>query len=136
MQLERMPAEAELWEAYGEAESTDYVEEEAGQRATARAILGRIEAHTEVGALADLGCWVGFLLSEAGARGWNPLGVEPSGFASAYARDRLGLDVRTAGLFDAKLPEGSFDAIFMGDVIEHIPAAGGAVERAGNLLRA
>ena len=39
-----MPADPELNQAYGESESLDYVEEEAGQRATARRWLAQIEA--------------------------------------------------------------------------------------------
>ena len=134
MQLERMPAEAELEEAYAGAESTDYVEEEAGQRATARAVLEAIEREVTPGAILDLGCWVGFLLAEARERGWETTGVEPSTFASAYARERLGLDVRTTGLFDADLPEGRFQAVVLGDVIEHLPDPGAALERIRALL--
>ncbi|MDQ3609133.1 MAG: hypothetical protein M3459_09565, partial [Actinomycetota bacterium] len=42
-QLERMPSDAALGEAYGEAASDDYIGEEAGQRETARRALARIE---------------------------------------------------------------------------------------------
>ena len=70
MQLREIPTDAELEQAYGDAASDDYVEEEAGQRATAQALLERLERHVEKGALLDLGCWVGFLLDEARARGW------------------------------------------------------------------
>jgi SAM-dependent methyltransferase len=136
MQLSQMPTETDLAEAYREAESADYVQEEKGQRATASKIVERIERHQRPGKLADLGCWVGFLPSEAERRGWKAVGIEPSEFASAYARDRLGLDVRTAGLFDADdLGESRFDAVFMGDVIEHIPAADLAIDRARHLLK-
>jgi SAM-dependent methyltransferase len=134
MQLERFPSHAELSEAYAEAESLDYVEEEAGQRATARAVLATIEAHRSPGALLDLGCWVGFLLAEARERGWRALGVEPSEWASSYARERLGAEVITANLFDAELGEQEFDAVFLGDVIEHLPAAGEALDRVATLL--
>lgn len=134
MQLERMPAEAELSAAYGDAESFDYVEEEAGQRATARRVLDAIEAHTGRGGLLDLGCWVGFLLAEAEKRGWGTLGVEPSAFASTYARENLGLDVRTEDLFGADLGGRTFDAVFLGDVIEHLPDAGGALDRIRPML--
>ncbi len=134
MQLERFPAAADLSEAYMEAESLDYVEEEAGQRATTRTVLATIERHRSPGALLDLGCWVGFLLAEARERGWRTLGVEPSEFASAYARERLGLDVITADLLDAELPEHEFDAVFLGDVIEHLPAPGEALDRISGLI--
>lgn len=134
MQLARFPEAAELAEAYGEAESADYVEEEAGQRATARAALAQIERHAGPGAILDLGCWVGFLLAEAQARGWRATGVEPSRFASDFARERLGLDVRRADLFEADLPERAFDAVVLGDVIEHLPDPGAALDRIARLL--
>lgn len=129
MQLERMPAQADLRESYAEAESADYLGEEEGQRATARGILDAIECHGRVGRLLDLGCWVGFLLDEAADRGWRTTGIEPSEFASGYARDRLGLDVRTGELFDTELATGAFDAVVLGDVIEHLPDPGAALDR-------
>ena len=136
MQLERMPGDAELGAAYGEAASADYVEEEAGQRATARTALDQIERYTGgPGALVDLGCWVGFLMAEAHDRGWRTLGVEPSEFASAYARERHGLDVLTDDLLTAPLPEGEWDAVVLGDVIEHLPRPGQALDRIARLLR-
>src|SRR5918992_3432358 len=49
MQLERFPSDAELGEAYGEAASEDYVEEEAGQRGNAPPGLGRNEWPPEHG---------------------------------------------------------------------------------------
>ncbi|HWC25592.1 MAG TPA: class I SAM-dependent methyltransferase [Solirubrobacteraceae bacterium] len=145
-QIDPMPADAVLESAYADAATEDYVAEEAGQRETARRALERIEARlTPVPipdnggprhrTLLDVGCWMGFLLSEAVERGWRATGVEPSAFASAYARERLGLDVRTGDLFDAELPLDHFDAIVMGDVIEHLPRPGEALERLAELLR-
>jgi SAM-dependent methyltransferase len=98
-------------------------------------VLARIERHHEPGDLVDLGCWLGFLPAEARERGWRPVGVEPSAFASQFARERLGLDVRTAGLFDADLPPQGFDAAVLGDVIEHLPRPGDALDRIAELLR-
>lgn len=134
MQLARFPAEEELAEAYADAASDDYVEEEAGQRETARRVLDRIERFTERGALLDLGCWVGFLLSEAERRGWQTTGVEPSEFAAAFARDRLGLRVLNTGIAEADLPEREFQAVFMGDVIEHLIDPGAALDQIASLL--
>jgi SAM-dependent methyltransferase len=134
MQLERFPDDAVLAEAYGDAASEDYVDEEAGQRATARGVLDRLERHVSRGALLDVGSWVGFLLAEARDRGWDVVGVEPSDFASAYARDRLGLDVRTGDLGTADLDGRRFDAVVLGDVIEHLPRPGEALDRIATLL--
>jgi SAM-dependent methyltransferase len=134
MQLREMPTEAELELGYGMAVSHDYVEEEAGQRATARDLLARLERHTARGPLVDLGCWVGFLLDEARSRGWDPvIGVEPSEFASAFARDRLGLDVRTRDLMSAELPAGQ-NAVVLGDVIEHLRDPRATLDRVRGLL--
>jgi SAM-dependent methyltransferase len=137
MQLDRFPTEAELDAAYAEAESEDYVEEEAGQRHSFAAVLERIERFAPSrGALLDVGCWVGFLLAEARDRGWQEtIGIEPSAFASDYARSRLDLDVRTEDLFGAELPEARFDAIVMGDVLEHLTRANAALDRVAGLLR-
>ena len=135
MQLARMPADADLGALYEEAESIDYVEEEAGQRHTAAGILERVERFVPAGRILDLGCWVGFLLSEAQRRGWQATGVEPSSWASAYARDRLGVDVITGDIFSADLPSASFDAVFLGDVIEHLPRPSEALDRIAALLK-
>jgi SAM-dependent methyltransferase len=145
-QTEPMPDDAVLERAYAGAASEDYIGEEAGQRETARRALARIEAFLEPSpiphnggprhrTLLDLGCWVGFLLAEAVERGWAAVGVEPSEFASAYARDRLDLDVRTGELLTTPLPLHHFDAIVMGDVVEHLPRPAEALERIAALLR-
>jgi SAM-dependent methyltransferase len=137
MQLDRFPSEAELDAAYETAESEAYVEEEAGQRHSFAAVLERIERFApQRGALIDLGCWVGFLLAEARERGWREtVGVEPSAFAASFARERLGLDVRSEELFTADLPIGHFDVAVMGDVLEHLTRANAALDRVGELLR-
>jgi SAM-dependent methyltransferase len=129
MQLARFPGEEWLAQAYARAESRDYIDEEHGQRAQARAALDAIERHVTAGRLLDLGCWAGFLLDEGRRRGWDALGVEPSAFASKFAREQLGVDVRTADLFSADLEPRSFDAVVLGDVIEHLPDPGRALDR-------
>ncbi len=135
MQLAELPPAATLERAYADAESIDYIEEEVGERETARRTLTAIERQVQPGSLLDIGCWVGFLLAEARDRGWQTTGVEPSEFASDYARDRLGLDVITAAVDELQMPSGSLDAVFMGDVIEHLVDPGAALERIRDLLR-
>ncbi len=135
MQLAEFPGEEVLEQAYAEAESNDYVQEERGQRETARRILARIERHAPRGRLADLGCWVGYLPAEAQGRGWEAVGVEPSEFAAAFARERLGVEVIQAPLLEAGLEPGSFDAVFMGDVIEHLIDSAAALERVREALK-
>lgn len=137
MQLDPMPTRELLARSYAVAASEHYAEEEIGQRATARMALQRIEQRTSArGTLLDLGCWLGFLLAEARDRGWHTLGVEPSEFASRYARETLRLEVMTGDLFDAALNTTSFNAITMGDVIEHLPAPVDALAHVRSLLAA
>jgi len=136
MQVAEFPPGQTLEEAYGEVSEGAYLDEEDGQRATAARALERIERHTGgPGAVCDLGCWVGFLLSEAQRRGWSAHGVEPSEFAAAFARERFGLDVQTGTLETAELSPGAFDCVVMADVIEHLPTPGMALDRIGALLR-
>lgn len=134
MQTSPMPSDAVLESAYEEAASEDYVSEAPGQRETARRVLDLVEARVAGRRLLDLGCWVGFLLDEARPRGWAGKGVEPSRFASEFARDQLGLDVLTADLFDVALEPRGFDAIVLGDVIEHLPRPAEALQRIAALL--
>ena len=135
MQLDRFPSDAELDAAYADAASDDYVEEEAGQRESFRSVLERIERYAPRGAILDVGCWVGFLLAEARDRGWSECaGIEPSRFASEHARSVLGLDVRTEDLFEVELPERHYDAVVLGDVLEHLTRAGEALDRVAKLI--
>jgi len=134
MQLLQFPSNDELAHAYGEAASDDYVEEAEGQRATARSVVAEIERFASPGPILDLGCWTGYLLDEARVRGWEPLGIEPSAYASAFAREQLGLDVRTQDLDQADLPGFHFRAAVMGDVIEHLTDPAGALDRVRGTL--
>jgi SAM-dependent methyltransferase len=133
-QLTHMPSDIELLELYVDARADHYVGEPDGQRQTARAALATIERYVEGRRLLDLGCWVGYLLAEARDRGWEVLGVEPSAFAAAHARDVFGLDIVEEDLLTARLPEGAFDAVVLGDVIEHLTHPLAALERIGGLL--
>jgi 2-polyprenyl-3-methyl-5-hydroxy-6-metoxy-1,4-benzoquinol methylase len=72
------------------------------------------------GRVLDAGCNVGTFLSAAGRAGWTPVGVEPNPQAAKKARDK-GSEVHT-GFFEPALAAriGPFDAVHMGDVIEHV----------------
>ena len=60
--------------------------------------------------------------------------MEPSGTAAAYSR-KLGLDI-VEGFFDKKLAGtlGTFDAVHMSEVLEHLPDPAGALALARSLL--
>jgi SAM-dependent methyltransferase len=128
LQVDPMPDRID----YEDTVSDHYEREEAGQRATARGVLDRIERHVpQRGRLLDYGAWVGFLGSEAAARGWEVAGVEPSRWAADRARGR-GVEI----VAPEDLDEGAFSAIVLGDVIEHLTDLAAEIERLSRLLTA
>ena len=74
------------------------------------------------------------MLVEARGRGWDVTGVEPSEFAAAYARDHFNLDVLEQDLLTRRPARGRFDAIVLGDVIEHLTDPLAALQHIATLL--
>ncbi|HTY19552.1 MAG TPA: class I SAM-dependent methyltransferase [Myxococcota bacterium] len=74
------------------------------------------------GRLLDVGCGFGFFLERAAARGWQVHGIDVSRVTVEYARKRLGLDtVERGDLFQARYPDGHFQAVCMWNCLEHLP---------------
>ncbi|MBP9122321.1 MAG: class I SAM-dependent methyltransferase [Ignavibacteriaceae bacterium] len=71
------------------------------------------------GRILDVGCGYGFLLDKFRTSGWTTFGVEPSPYASDYAKNRLKIDIISEYLTD-DLETEDFDVIMMMDVLEHI----------------
>ncbi len=67
----------------------------------------------------DVGCSTGFVVEAARDAGWEAIGVDLNPSAIDFGRSR-GLDLRTAALEDAGFPAGSFDAVSLFDVLEHL----------------
>jgi SAM-dependent methyltransferase len=71
--------------------------------------------------LLDIGSGPGFFLLNGQKRGWQVKGIEPSIQAAEHSRG-LGLDVENVFFTETTAPQfGTFDAINMGEVLEHIP---------------
>ncbi|MBN1992347.1 MAG: methyltransferase domain-containing protein [Anaerolineae bacterium] len=90
------------------------------QRNTSQQYLDLIEqqlGHT--GRILDLGCGPGVFLEMAQSRGWETAGVDPGDWRQGYDKDEL-LNIHRCSLFEAGLTEASFDAVFMGSVLEHL----------------
>ena len=85
--------------------------------------------------LLEVGCAHGFLLNYLRSAGWEVQGVEVSPLASAFARERFGLDVHTGLLEDAPLAASSFDAILLLDVLEHLHRPFDALAGMSRLLK-
>jgi 2-polyprenyl-3-methyl-5-hydroxy-6-metoxy-1,4-benzoquinol methylase len=69
----------------------------------------------------DVGCATGYFLQLAVTEGFQPFGVEYSSYAAARARLALGAGAIFQGtLEEAVFPKGSFAAIAMSDLLEHV----------------
>jgi SAM-dependent methyltransferase len=109
-------------------------DDEAAFVAENRGLLDAFAALGASGRLLDVGCAAGWLLKHAGERGWEARGVELSPAAVATARSH-GLDVIQGDLIGARLPAASFDLVFMGDVLEHVPDCRAVLDEVARVLR-
>ncbi|MDB5097059.1 MAG: 3-demethylubiquinol 3-O-methyltransferase [Cyanobacteria bacterium RYN_339] len=71
--------------------------------------------------LLDVGAAAGFFVEQARQVGYDARGVEPSTWASAYARDELHQPVETGTLEGRAYEAASFDVVTLWEVIEHLP---------------
>lgn len=104
-----------------------------------RGLHKRVQAilqYKKAGRLLDVGCATGLFLDEMRQQaGWEVQGVEISPFASAYARQQLGLEVKTGTVEDAGYPANSFDMITLWNVLEHLPDPIATLHHLHNLLK-
>ena len=131
------PTYEELRALYQHMDTDVYESEEFARIATAKrhaAILNRHAGRS--GKLLDIGCASGLFLDQAARSGWDVFGVEPNAVLSAEAAGRLGKNrVWCTTLEEANLDAGSFDAITMWDVLEHVVDPPGFLQLCARLLR-
>jgi 2-polyprenyl-3-methyl-5-hydroxy-6-metoxy-1,4-benzoquinol methylase len=96
----------------------------------------RIESlHPHRGRLLDIGGAMGHFQAAAERRGWQTVGVETSEDQVRYAREHFGLDSRSGRFEEADLAAGSFDAVCLWSVIEHVGQPLAFLEQARALLK-
>lgn len=84
-------------------------------------VVSLIESRITSGAVLEIGCGNGFLLSLFDKSRWRVTGIEPFSPAAAFANDYLGLEVINGYLDKTTFPANvKFDAILLFDVIEHL----------------
>ena len=115
-------SDEEILSAYKESADRDFIAERRGRDLTYARLLGKIGKLVSGcrGRLLDVGCATGFFLDLARRDGWQVAGIEPSEWASSYARDVLGLDVKQGTVSTAELRDNYFDVITLWDVVEHL----------------
>jgi hypothetical protein len=102
-----------------------------------RQLAERLAAHRHgsKGLLLDVGCGRGEFVHAARQVGWKAYGIDPNRHFVEFARQRFELaTVRAADLDDPSLPRGSFDAVTLNGVLEHIPDPVATVRKAAELL--
>jgi dolichol-phosphate mannosyltransferase len=72
------------------------------------------------GRMLEVGSYCGIFLDLARKRGWDVTGVEPSVWASSYARDTLGVPTVTGKIADLPKDTKPFDVLCSWDVLEHV----------------
>jgi SAM-dependent methyltransferase len=86
------------------------------------------------GRLLEIGSGNGEYLKRMEDLGWEALGIEPDAAAAGIARKKFGAKVIAGTLEEAGLADGSFQAIVMNHVIEHIRDPFGLLRQCRRLL--
>jgi SAM-dependent methyltransferase len=116
-----------------------YLEDKDWWNAVYAARYDMLERHLDASRrkILDVGSGPGLFLLKGKERGWQGRGVEPSRQAAAYSRDSLALDVSEFFLDEQSATTlGSFDAINLSLVLEHLPDPAGMLKIANRLLAA
>lgn len=114
-----------------------YAEEGESIRRWSAGEMCGVERFMPPGRLLDVGCSFGYLLEAAKSRGWQVSGVEISRkIVENYLGGRAGeLNVFNGRLEDARYESGSFDAVTMFDVIEHLADPAATLSEVSRVLR-
>jgi 2-polyprenyl-3-methyl-5-hydroxy-6-metoxy-1,4-benzoquinol methylase len=117
-----MIAADEVLSLYSQVEDKTYLDNVDARIETFRYNLRAITEYLPPsGRLLEIGSYCGVFLKLALERGYDVLGVEPSVWASSYARDVLGVPTLTGGIADLPKDTEPFDVVCSWDVLEHVP---------------
>lgn len=86
------------------------------------------------GSILDVGCGTGAFLHTMKVAGWQVTGLEPDGNAAAKAKELYAIEpLKSEKLYD--LSSGSYDAITLWHVLEHVHDLHGYMKKLKNLLK-
>ncbi|MCX6164391.1 MAG: class I SAM-dependent methyltransferase [Ignavibacteriae bacterium] len=83
-------------------------------------IYKKISEISNGGKILEIGCGFGFLLNEFPDSKWEKYGVEPSKFASNFAKKNFNINIHNGFLNFDTFESHFFDAIIFFDLIEHL----------------
>lgn len=115
--------DATLAQVYAGLQDQIYDTEDTNRRRTAQEFFELVAQYCpRPGRLLDVGCATGLFACVAQSAGWQVTGLEASPWAVARARASCPQATFVVGLAEeADLPEESFEAITLWDVLEHVP---------------
>ncbi|MEI7768744.1 MAG: class I SAM-dependent methyltransferase [Chloroflexales bacterium] len=96
----------------------------------------RVTSYVTPGRVMDVGCSTGDFVWEISRRsGWSAMGIDISRAVVSYAQRQLGVTAAVGVLNTAPFTDGSFDAITMWNVFEHVYDPRAVIAEAARLLR-
>ena len=133
------PSEAEMKRLYDGQETKVDIRAHLRRRdvkcAQARHSLRTIAAFQPDGRLLEVGSAAGYLLWEAQKAGYEVQGLDISHAFAEFSRTQLGVPVHEGTLADAPFPDGSFDVVYMRNVLSHLAYPRLEHDRIHRLLR-
>jgi SAM-dependent methyltransferase len=95
-----------------------------------------LSAFLPVGAsVLDYGCGLGLFLKALQAEGFSATGVEFDQEAADYASESAGCPAYSVATFLSQKSTGAYDALHLGDVLEHLPEPGAALRELLGLVK-
>lgn len=127
-----IPTTEELIAHYNKYERNDYLSPITIKRY--HEILDSFEPYRKTNRLIDVGCGIGYFLTEAQKRGWEVYGTEFTDEAIAICKNK-GFNMQQGVLNTADYEAGSFDIVTSFEVLEHINNPIEEIQKFNNLLR-
>jgi SAM-dependent methyltransferase len=87
------------------------------------------------GRVLDIGAGRGELLREARSQGWSSIGIETSPSFADQAARHSGVEVRRESIEHCGFAAGSFDAVILSAVLEHVYDPNGLIREIARVLR-
>jgi SAM-dependent methyltransferase len=125
-----------ILEGYKGGTDEGFVSQASFRERTFTRCLERVEAAAKPPGkrVMDVGAAGGSFLAMARARGYEPIGCEPSTWMCRFAKEHYGLTLHPGTIFDVPVPEGSLHLLTLWDVLEHTPDPTAVLKRAHQLL--
>jgi dolichol-phosphate mannosyltransferase len=128
--------QAEVLSLYSQVEDKRYLENVDARVQTFTYNLDRIAKFLPpAGRMLDVGSYCGVFLKIARDRNYEVLGVEPSQWASSYARDHMGIPTVTGNIESLPADTKPFDIVCSWDVLEHVSDPRRELELVSSKLR-